>query len=102
MRREDVYFQLGIKNSGVRSTLRLDPPLQASFTQQKSKSQHHISVLEIIHFITSLKSKLCSIAIKIDHKYVYDRSEWSFIIQTLLKGICLTMALLCCRIYVEH
>ena len=51
--------------------------------------------------MTTLKSKLCIIAIKIDHKYIYDKLEcngvssdkhciydkleWSLIRQTLLK-----------------
>ena len=41
--------------------------------------------------MTTLKSKLCSIAIKIDHIYVYDKLELSFIRQTLLKAICLML-----------
>ena len=41
--------------------------------------------------MTTLKRKLCSIAIKIDHIYVYDKLEWSFIRQTLLKAICLIL-----------
>ena len=27
--------------------------------------------------MTTLKSKLCIIAIKIDHKYIYDKLEWN-------------------------
>jgi hypothetical protein len=58
-------------------------PLQASFVPGRKASDNVILVQEIIHSMTLSRSKIGTMAIKIDLEKAYDRLKWSFIRRTL-------------------
>jgi hypothetical protein len=58
-------------------------PLQASFVPGHKASDNVILVQEIIHSMTLSRSKIGTMAIKINLEKAYDRLEWSFIRRTL-------------------
>jgi ribonuclease HI len=58
-------------------------PLQASFIPGRKASDNVIVVQEIIHSMTTSRSKVGAMALKIDLEKAYDRLEWSFIRRTL-------------------
>uniref|UniRef100_A0A2N9FQ21 Reverse transcriptase domain-containing protein n=1 Tax=Fagus sylvatica TaxID=28930 RepID=A0A2N9FQ21_FAGSY len=58
-------------------------PLQASFIPGRKASDNVIMVQEIIHSMSTSRSKVGNMALKIDLEKAYDRLEWSFIRHTL-------------------
>jgi len=65
---------------------KLVSPVQSAFMLGKKGINNAIIVQEIIHTISKKKGRVGYMAIKVDLEKAYDKLEWSFIRETLLKA----------------
>ncbi|GMH06641.1 hypothetical protein Nepgr_008481 [Nepenthes gracilis] len=59
-------------------------PEQARFIQARSSCDNILVALEVIHSLTRAEGKNAGIAYKIDMEKAFDKSRWSFVVDTLL------------------
>ena len=64
---------------------KLVSPIQSAFVPGRKGVDNAIIVQEIIHTINKKKGRVGYMAIKVDLEKAYDKLEWSFIWETLLK-----------------
>ena len=64
---------------------KLVSPVQSAFVPGRKRVDNAIIVQEIIHTINKKKGRVGYMAIKVDLEKAYDKLEWSFIWETLLK-----------------
>ena len=60
-------------------------PYQAAFVPGRRRADNAIIVQELVHTISRMKRSRGAMAIKVDLKKEYDRIEWSFIKEMLIK-----------------
>ena len=65
---------------------KLVSPIQSTFVPGKKGVNNAIIVQEIIHTISKKKGRVGYMEIKVDLEKAYDKLEWNFIQETLLKA----------------
>ena len=65
---------------------KLVSPVQSAFVPGRKGIDNAIIVQEVIHTISKKKGRVGYMAIKVDLEKAYDKLEWSFIRETLLKA----------------